>query len=214
MGSKQRSYDSTRRREQARATRRRTVEAAKTLLLERGYADTTLADVARRAEVSVETVYKSFGGKAALVKEVWDVTLVGDDEPVPLAQRAEFEAITREADPRRKIARYVALGGVLQQRLAALWAIVEEGAAAGNPDLRNLRTTVAGERLVGASRIVAQLQPHLRRDLDPAQARDAVWALISPEVRRLLVDERHWSTDEYEAWLARTLGETLLGPTS
>jgi AcrR family transcriptional regulator len=209
-----RTYDGTRRREQARATRRRVVEAARTLLLERGYADTTLAAVAQTADVSVETIYKSFGSKAALVKHVWDVTLIGDDEPVPLAQRPEFVAIASEADPRRKLAQYIALGLVLQQRLGPLWAIVEAGASAGNPELQELRATVERERLAGAERIVTQLESHLRGGLDTARARDVMWTLISPEMRRLLVDERRWSTEAYSQWLSQTLAETLLEPVS
>jgi AcrR family transcriptional regulator len=213
MGTARRRYDGTRRREQASSTRRRMIEAAKELLLDRGYAATTMTAVARTAGVSVETIYKAFGSKAALVKEIWDVTLVGDDEPVPLAQRPEFVAITTESDPRQKIARYVALGTVLQGRLAPLWSIVEAGASAGDTELQQLRSTVERERLVGADRIVRQLEPHLRSGLDMAQARDEVWTLISPEVRRLLVDERGWSVGEYESWLTRALVNTLLDET-
>jgi len=209
-----RTYHGARRREQARATRRRIVEVARTLLLERGYADTTLAAVAQAADVSVETIYKSFGSKAALVKRVWDVTLVGDDEPVPLAQRPEFTAMTNESDPRRKIARYVELGAVLQQRLEPLWSIVEAGASAGNAELQQVRATVERERLAGAHRIVLQLEPHLRAGVDTEHARDELWTLISPEVRRLLIDERGWSAEEYEEWLSGVLADTLLGPRS
>jgi AcrR family transcriptional regulator len=212
MNTAHRTYDGARRREQARATRRRIVEAARTLLLERGYADTTVAAVGQAADVSVETIYKSFGSKAALVKSVWDVTLVGDDEPVPLAQRPEFAAIATETHPRQKIDRYIALGVVLQQRLAPLWAIVEAGASAGNPELQELRATVERERLAGADRIVKQLEPHLRPGLDTPAARDEMWTLISPEVRRLLVDARGWPEEAYAAWLTQTLAETLLDP--
>jgi lipopolysaccharide assembly protein A len=72
------------------------------LLLEQGYAATTMTAVANAAGVSDETIYKTVGGKAALVKAVRDITLVGDDEPVPLAQRPEFAAIYAEPDPRQK----------------------------------------------------------------------------------------------------------------
>ena len=55
--------------------------------------------------MSSETVQKGFGTKAALAKAVYDVTLVGDDEPVPLRERPEFVAIAAEPDPARKLAR-------------------------------------------------------------------------------------------------------------
>ncbi len=94
----QRSYDNTRRAAQARRTRREVLDAAHRLLLDQGYAGTTISAVARRAGVSVETIYKAFGTKGALVKEVYDVTLVGGDEPVPLRSRPEFQAMVAEPD--------------------------------------------------------------------------------------------------------------------
>ncbi len=205
MSTGRRPYDATLRRDRARVSQRRIVEAARTLLLEQGYAATTMTAVANAAGVSVETIYKTVGGKAALVKVIWDITLVGDDEPVPLAQRPEFAAIYAEPDPRRKIARFVALGTVLHQRLAPLWTIVDQGASAGNVELQQLRATIQRERLAGAERIVTQLHGFLRDDLDVQQARDQVWTLISPEVRRLLVDGRGWSTEEYETWVSGVL---------
>ena len=108
-----RRYDNRRREEQALQARRRILDAAYRLFLDQGYPGTTMAAVAGAAGVSVETVYKSFGTKAALAKKVWDVTLVGDDQPVPLARRPEFTAITAEPDPRRKLAAYAAVGRLL-----------------------------------------------------------------------------------------------------
>ena len=64
--------------------------AAKELFLERGYAATTMADVAAEAGVAVQTVYSAVGGKAALLKAVFDTTIVGDDEPVPVSGRPEI----------------------------------------------------------------------------------------------------------------------------
>ena len=161
--------------------------------------------VANAAGVSVETIYKTVGGKASLVKAIWDITLVGDDEPVPLAQRPEFAAIYAEPDPRQKIARFVALGTVLQQRLAPLWAIVEQGASAGNVELQQLRATIERERLAGAERIVTQLDGFLRDDLGRAAGARPSLDLDLPEVRRLLVDGRGWSIEEYETWMSGVL---------
>ena len=72
-------------------------------------------------------------------------------------------------------------------------------------ELQQLRATIERERLAGAERIVTQLDGFLRDDLDVQQARDQVWTLISPEVRRLLVDGRGWSTEEYETWVSGVL---------
>src|SRR5262245_42472022 len=101
-----RGYDNRARAEQARRGRRQVVAAAHDLLLAKGYRATTMADVARAAGVSVETVYKAFGTKAAVAKAAYDVALVGDDEPVPLAERPEIQAMLADPDPAAKLRRY------------------------------------------------------------------------------------------------------------
>jgi AcrR family transcriptional regulator len=209
-----RRYDNRRREEQALQARRRILAAAYELFLAHGYPGTTIAGVARAAGVSVETVYKSFGSKAALAKKVWDVTLVGDDQPVPLAQRPEFTAMTAEPDPRRMLAGYAAIGRVLLERLGPLQRVILEGAQAGDPELRELLATIDTERLTGATGFVARLAERgaLRRGLEPEEARDVLWTLISPEVCRLLVNGRGWSLDRWERWLAGTLAAVLLDP--
>jgi hypothetical protein len=89
-----------------------------------------------------------------------------------------------------------------------------EGAGSGDPELRELLATLERERLAGADRVVGQLAAAsaLRDGLDPEAARDVVWTLISPEVCLLLVDGRGWSLDQWQAWLATTLADALLGP--
>ncbi|HYN19207.1 MAG TPA: helix-turn-helix domain-containing protein [Actinomycetes bacterium] len=213
-GKPRRRYDNRRREEQALQARQRILDAAYGLFLEQGYPGTTMGGVARAAGVSVETVYKSFGSKAALAKKLWDVTLVGDDQPVPLARRPEFTAITAEPDPRRLLAGYAALGRVLFERLGPLIGVILEGAQAGDPELRELVATIDRERLAGATGIVANLAGHgaLREGLDPERARDILWTLISPEVCRMLVDGRGWSLDQWQQWLAGSLADALLGP--
>src|SRR4051795_10024314 len=100
---KRRPYESSRRQSQARQTRAAVRDAAERLFLERGYAATTMAAVAEAANVSVETVYKAFGNKPGLVKGVFDVAVVGDDEPVPMMQRDFVRRNEAERDPRRKL---------------------------------------------------------------------------------------------------------------
>jgi AcrR family transcriptional regulator len=209
---KQRGYDNSRRAEQARATRVRVLDAARELLLANGYAGTTIAQVAAAAQVSSETVQKAFGTKAALAKAVYDVTLVGDDEPVPLRDRPEFVALLEEPDPGRKLERYAAIGRALWERIGPLLDVLMQGAQAGEPDLVPFVATIRRESHMGASGIVAHLASvgALQPGLDVNRACDELWLLIQPENYRLLVGERGWSSDDVEAWLARSARAALL----
>jgi AcrR family transcriptional regulator len=206
-----RPYNNAGRAEQARLARRRVVDAARDLLLERGYAATTISEIARRAGVSPETVYKSFGSKAAIAKQVYDVMLVGDDEPVPLGDRPEVHAIAAEPDRARKLMRYAALSRTLSERVGPLLGILV-GARSGDPELEALARTMNAERLAGTTVLVEHLAAAggLRPGLSVERARDVIWALISPELYFLLVGERGWTADEYEAWLARSMVDGVL----
>src|SRR5690242_21140759 len=98
MATPRRAYTSRVRDEQARQTRQRIVTAADALFRAHGYVGTRLETIAARAGVSVQTVYNAVGGKAAVLKAVYDVTLAGDDEPVPMGQRPAFLAMLEETD--------------------------------------------------------------------------------------------------------------------
>lgn len=94
------------------------------MLLAEGWAGTTMTAVAARAGVSAQLLYKTFGTKVALAKRLYDVTLMGDDEPVPLHERPEIAAITAEPDPRRTIARYVGLALTVERGVDAVWTLL------------------------------------------------------------------------------------------
>jgi AcrR family transcriptional regulator len=208
-----RPYDNSGRASQALATRRRIVAAAHELLLDNGYAATTISQIAKRAGVSAETVYKAFGSKAALTKRVYDVAMAGDDEPVPMRERPEIQAILDEPDPRRKVAGYAALSRQLGARLGPLLSVLL-GARGTDADLDAFARTIAAERLAGTTGLVRHLAEvgALRPGLDQDRARDVLWALISPELYLLFVMERGWSPDEYERWLAGAISDGLLDP--
>lgn len=207
-----RGYDSPLRREQARQTQRRIVDAAYRLFLAGGYAATTMAAVAAEAGVSAQTVYKAFGTKAALAKRVVDVTLIGDDEPVPLAEREDVRAAYGETDPRRFLAWYADLGRTLLERLAPLLAVVLGGARAGEPELVELVATMNGERLRGTLMTAQRLDElgGLRPELTVETARDLIWTLNSFEVWDLLVTQRGWTPRAYSAWVGRAMADAVL----
>ena len=77
-----RRYDSSRRQAQAAQTRDDILAAAQEMFLDRGYARTTVANIAERAGVVVETIYRAFGGKAGLFKAVIEAA-VADGRHAP-----------------------------------------------------------------------------------------------------------------------------------
>jgi AcrR family transcriptional regulator len=209
--SGRRSYDNSRRVEQARLTRRRILDSARDLIVTRGPAAVTMREVAAHAAVSPETVQKAFGTKAALLKETYDVTLAGDDEPVPMAERPEIQAVMAATAPREKIARYATVARVIGDRIGPLVSRLLAGARSGDADLAHFRETVNRERLAGVNGIVGHLAETgcLPGGLPLDRARDIVWALISPEMYDLLITDRGWTSDQYERWLAQALTDAL-----
>jgi AcrR family transcriptional regulator len=209
-----RPYDNTRRLAQARQTEQAVVETARALFIADGYAATTIAGIARAAGVATQTVYKAFGTKASLLKRVYDVTLVGDVDPVPLVDRPEFAAVREAVDGPTLLRAYAHVGRVLQDRLGPLVTALLEGAAAGDTDLRALAATVDSERLIGTGGVAARLAAlgALRRDVTVERARDAIWTLNSQHVWRLLTQDRGWTSDEYEAWVAEAMIAATVEP--
>jgi AcrR family transcriptional regulator len=207
-----RGYHSDLRRAQAQLTRRRILDAAYACFVRDGYPGTTMAGIARRAGVSPQTVYNAFTSKAALLKAVYDATLVGDDEPVPFAGRPEVLEVYARTDPRRFLQGYAELGPVLFGRLDALLQAILEGAAAGDTDLREHLRVINGERLIGCTMVATTLAERgwLRPDVTVEQARDQIWTLNSIEVHTLLVRERGWTSEAYTAWLAAVWADALL----
>ncbi|WP_181780439.1 TetR/AcrR family transcriptional regulator [Pseudonocardia pini] len=202
------AYDNSARAARARLTRASVIAAAGEAFLAAGYAGTTIKAVAGAAGVSPETVYKTFGGKAALLKAVYDVALAGDDEPVPMAQRPEMLALRDAPGPVEAATAYATVARGIAERTGPLTALMW-GARATDPDLDEFARTLDGERLAGATAITRLWggRGWLRADED--RARDVVWTLISPAVHELTV-ARGWSGAEYAAWLAETLLATVL----
>jgi AcrR family transcriptional regulator len=209
-----RSYDNSGRTRSSRTRQLRVAGVAGRMIVERGYAATTMADVATEADVSVPWLYRVFGPKPKLVKRAYDVLLVGDADPVPLAQRPAFRALAAETVPHRVIERYAAISLDLITRVGPLAAALLAAAHSGDPELADLAATISRERLFGATAVtnhlaeLGALDPRVTRE----QARDVVWTLISPEVYRMLVLERSWSGQAYEQWLTSSLTAALLEP--
>jgi AcrR family transcriptional regulator len=209
------TYRSPLREEQARRTRMRVAQAARDLLVARGYSGVTMADIAAAAGVSVPLLYKAFGAKPELVKQVYDILMTGDDDPTAVADRPDARAVAAAPDPRAKIERYARMGRYMAGRAGPFATVLRNAARAGEAELRPFLETTDAERLVGAGRMAEHLAEvaALRPGVDVDRARDLIWLATSPEAFQLLVVDRGWSLDDYEAWLAAALCRDLLpGP--
>lgn len=207
-----RSYDRSGRLRSSGERQLRVADVAAQLLVERGYAATTVADIAQAAQVSVPWLYKVFGPKPKMVKRVYDLLLAGDLDPVPIAARPAFRALASETDPQMVVQRYASISRDLVSRMGPLAAALLAAGHSGHGDVAALAETLGRERYFGATAVSDHLAGlgALAPGLTLEEARDIVWTLISPEVYRMLVLERHWSESGYESWLTRTMTAALL----
>jgi AcrR family transcriptional regulator len=197
-----RRYQSPRRARQARETRSAILAAAAALFAERGWSRTTLAAVAAQAETAIETIYAGFGSKVGLLEAAIDVAVVGDELPIPLAQRPA----------------YATLGtGPRQQRIAALAKLVTVILNRTAPLMRALRQAATSEPALTErwSAYETARRDEMARSLTflagapPADTLTATtWVVTSGEVYDKLTQELGWSDPQYELWLADVL-ETL-----
>jgi AcrR family transcriptional regulator len=208
---KRRSYDNSRREAAARETRRSIVAAARHLFVELGYPATTFPAVAEGAGVSVQTVFAHFPAKRDLLKEVVDQAVVGDDEPVPVRDRAEVAAIVAEPDPERKLRLHAAHAVTILQRTTSMDQMLRS-AAAVDAEAADLWKQGSRARQAGMEEFARHLSEggHLRQGLSAQKAADRLAVLIDPEVYRLTVGVRGWTPEEHEDWLARMLIASLL----
>lgn len=203
------AYDNRQRQEAARSTRARVLEAAMTAFLDRGFAATTIREVAQVAGVSQETIYKTFGTKAALLKSVYDVALAGDDEDVAMGDRPEVMAVREATSPAAAATTYAQLANLIAGRIDPLLRVLL-GARGTDDALGEFARTTELERLVGTGFYVRHWAGRgwLRDDIAIDEAIDAVWALNSPQPRWLLLDHG-WSEEHYTAWLADLIHHTI-----
>lgn len=209
-----RTYSSATRDRGVALTRTRIVRAATELLLEGGYRTLTVASLARAADVSPQTVYNTVGGKAAVVKAVYDVLLVGDDAPVPMSQRPEFLAMAHAPDRGATLDGYAALTRRIMVGVGPLLAQLIFAGEASDRVIADLVSTIESERRTGNTHMVTALRDRhgLPAGLSLEVAVDMVWTLTSPEVADRLLRRCHWEPERYEEWLARCLRASLDPP--
>lgn len=210
--TERRPYRSAVREDAARRTRRAVVAAASELFVAHGYAGTSLAAIAAAAGVARPTVFAAFGSKAALLREVLDQALVGDDEPVPVAKRPWFAPVWQARTPAAVLDAYASVCALIGQRAGAVFEAVRR-AADDAPEAAELWMTLQQNRQAGARMVLehARRLGDLRADLDMERAVDVLWFWNDPSHHAALIGGRGWAPNEYRGWLSARMQESLLG---
>lgn len=199
------------RRERAQATRRRMLAAAHRLFAERGYDATPMEEIAREAEVAVQTVYFTFHTKAALLAEVVRAAVAVDNEPRPVLERPWAKEDEAALDGRQLLALLIEHGTEMSRRYAPLQRAFE-GAAALDPEVAERRRAIIEGRRHGMRHWVDVLvaKGELRPGLTAEQAADILFVLHSPDTFLAFTAGCGWTIEEWKAWLHRALCEQLL----
>jgi len=215
-GRVKRSYESRLRREKAEATRLAIAAAAGRLFVERGYAATSIEEIAAAAAVGRATVFNSVGGKPELLKEAYRLAVRGSaNANTPLGQQPRSRRISAEADPHKLLSGYAGVMVEVGRRLAPLYEAVR-AAAHADPDARELWNLITEERRNAATGIVRRLAQRdaLLHGLDHRSASDILWVLNDPALYQLLVTQRGWTERRFRTWLTTTMQTQLLEPGS
>ncbi|MDJ1133680.1 TetR/AcrR family transcriptional regulator [Streptomyces iconiensis] len=201
------------RRLKAQQTRDRMLDAAMKLFVEHGYGATTIESIAREAGVAVQTIYFSFGSKQQILKELIDVHIAGDEDPVPTLDRPQVVEALEEEDPRRQLRLQAHLTRLVFERVGPLLEVLRN-AAATSGDGAELWEANKSQRTVVQRRFVESLEAKdaLAKGLDVERAVDISHALLSPELFHLLVTERGWTPQEWEQWVYEGQCHHLIGP--
>jgi AcrR family transcriptional regulator len=206
-----RGYHSPRRVEQAAATRRAVLLAARELFVSNGYSATTIADIADRARVSLDTIYATVGRKPALLRELVETAISGTDQAIPAEQRDYVTRIGTASTAVDKITIYAHAITAIQQRMAPVFLALRD-AATTDPDCAALWAEIAQRRATNMRTFAADLRStaELRDDLTDDQVADIIRSMNAAEYWDLLVRERAWTPDQFAAWLIDAWTRLLL----
>lgn len=208
---KPRRYDSARRQEQARQTRDAILDSARRRFLDHGYTATTIAAIAGDAGVSVDTIYKAFGGKPGLVREICDKGLAGQGAIHAEVRSDALQSV--ETDPQKVMRGIGELAAEVAPRVAPIMLLIRDAAVA-DPDMAALKAELDDQRLQRMTHNARNLADagHLRPGLSVETAGEIMWTYSSPELYELLIIRRGWSNKRYGAFTAAALTAALLPP--
>jgi AcrR family transcriptional regulator len=208
---KSRQYDNAGRQSQSEDTRRQILDAARRLLIAKGYRATTVVAIAAEAGVHVDTVYELVGRKPVILRELIEQAISGTDRAVGVDERDYVKAIQAESDPVNKLTIYAAAVCKIQARMAPLLLALRD-ASATEPEAKSIWQNISNRRATNMRRLAQNLKDAggLRPGVSVDEAADVIWATNSSEMYVLLTIERGWPPDRYERWLSDSWCRLLL----
>lgn len=185
----------------AALTRRRVVRAATQLFVRDGYLQTTIAGIAAAAGVAVRTVYLSFGSKVEVLVAALDVAIAGDDDPIPVLDRAWARRLIEEPDGVVALGLFATAASEIIERTYPLYAVVQDGAA--DPELAEVLDRNKRLRFVTHGHVASALADKVgfAADTSAQRAVEMIYTLMSHETYRLLVVEHDWTVADWSAWV-------------
>lgn len=204
-----RSYQSTRRIEQATETRRRILRAAHDLFVGQGYGRTTIAEVAGAAGVAVETVYAAYRNKPTLLRQVWYATFRGDDEDIRLLDRPEIRAVLAEPDLATRLRAHAAAMTPVFRRITPLFRALQ-GAATSEPAAAAMLAEFDERRLDAAGRYAKAAAATGQLAVSEQECREVLAATLDGALWHRLVEEGGWSEDRFAQLLGTIWVATLV----
>ena len=173
------------------------------MFLERGYAPTTIEAISEHSDVPSATVYRLFSSKLGILKALLDTSIAGDDQPLAVHERPDVASLFDEPDPQRLLAGLAGVTTAINQRTNDVYRVLTS-AAGSDPAAAELFSEIRQQRDQAQGRIARSLsRAHaLKPGLRERDAADLIHALMSPEVYRLLVGDRGWTSERYQQWLA------------
>lgn len=204
-----RKYSSAVREEQAARTRTRILDAAAELFLERGYARTTMKDIAVQADVARDTVHAIFGSKARVLTALIDHRLVPDGSVTNVTQLPEALAIKDEVDQRKQIELFAKFIAGISTELRPVFEILRT-ASAVEPEMAKVFEEMDRYRMINMQTYAKWIAARGPLRVNTRRAGEIIWAIASPDVSRMLCEEIGWTESQHARWLADTLIRTLL----
>lgn len=189
----------------AAQTRREVLDGAYRLFTTQGYSKTTIGEIAKEADVSIQTIYSSVGNKSELIAQLVQ------EMDVTAGTREAWERINASDDAREQLRLGVQVVRTFPEKYGALLGALE--AASGvEPELREHIDAGQKRHRGGMAGLVKHVaaQHGLREGLTVEKAAAIAAAVTNGSVWRNLHEAHGWGFDEIEDWMTGALVGLLL----